>query len=219
MRMIRIFFGKKGESVYISHLDLQRVMARALRRSGLPVWYSQGFNPHIYMSFALPLSLGHASEVEAVDCKTESKETDFSAYLPALNKALPKGIEAYKIAEPVHTAAEIAKAEYYILYPSQGEEAVRRAVEGYAALPEAMVLRKTKRSEQQVDLKTLGVAPELQKGEYDGVYIKVILPAGNEGNINPDLLCGLLRERFGMPMEDAVVLRTKVLTADGKEFC
>ena len=51
MNTVRIWFTKTGEASYISLLDLQRVMGRALKRSGLPVWYTLGFNPHIYMTF------------------------------------------------------------------------------------------------------------------------------------------------------------------------
>ena len=58
---VRIRFEKTGEAAYISLLDLQRVFHRILKRSGLPVYYTQGFNPHIYLSFACPLSLGQES--------------------------------------------------------------------------------------------------------------------------------------------------------------
>ena len=51
-----------NEASYISLLDMQRVMQRVLKRSGLPVWHTLGFNPHIYMTFACPLSLGQESQ-------------------------------------------------------------------------------------------------------------------------------------------------------------
>ena len=73
---VRIWFTKTGEASYISLLDLQRVMQRALKRSGLPVWYTLGFNPHIYMTFACPLPLGQESLVESVDVKTETEAPD-----------------------------------------------------------------------------------------------------------------------------------------------
>ena len=50
MTTIRLWFTKTGEASYISLLDLQRVMQRAFKRSGLPAWYTMGFNPHIYMT-------------------------------------------------------------------------------------------------------------------------------------------------------------------------
>ena len=74
MITVRISFEKKNEASYISLLDMQRVMQRILKRSGLPVWHTLGFNPHIYMTFACPLSLGQESECECVDVKTEAEK-------------------------------------------------------------------------------------------------------------------------------------------------
>ena len=83
---------KKNEASYISLLDLQRVMQRVLKRSGLPVWHTLGFNPHIYMTFACPLSLGQESECECVDVKTEAEAPDFAQWQTALNAIMPAGI-------------------------------------------------------------------------------------------------------------------------------
>lgn len=220
MRTLRIFFAKTGEAAYISHLDLQRVFARALRRSGLPVWYSQGFNPHIYMSFALPLSLGQESVCEAVDCRTEAEGEDFAAYTAPLDEALPKGIEVQRITFPQHAAGEIAAAVYHIRYP--GAAGLAAAVQRYNALPAAMVVRKTKRSQQEIDLKlplpTLQLLPD-EPGQTAGPALAVQLPAGGESNLNPALLCGFLEEQFGLPAGEAAILRKAVLLADGRPFC
>ena len=62
MRCVRVWFHKTGPIRYISHLDLMRTMTRAIRRSRIPLWYTEGFNPHPYMTFALPLSLGMQRE-------------------------------------------------------------------------------------------------------------------------------------------------------------
>ena len=63
----RIFYRKTGRAKYISHLDLARCMQRAVKRTGLPVWYTVGFNPRLYLGFALPLPLGQESVCETVD--------------------------------------------------------------------------------------------------------------------------------------------------------
>ena len=76
MNTVRIKFQKTGLSIFFSHLDLQKVMQRALKISGLPVWYSKGFNPHIYMTFTLPLSLGHESLCESFDFRLEEEMTE-----------------------------------------------------------------------------------------------------------------------------------------------
>ncbi|MBQ9964192.1 MAG: DUF2344 domain-containing protein, partial [Clostridia bacterium] len=59
---MRITFSKTGSARYISHLDLNRTMTRAVRRAGLPIWYTEGFNRHPYLTFAAPLSLGYEGE-------------------------------------------------------------------------------------------------------------------------------------------------------------
>ena len=58
MRNVRIWFVKDFECRYISHLDLNRTMLRALHKSKLPIWHTEGFNPHPFATFPLPLSLG-----------------------------------------------------------------------------------------------------------------------------------------------------------------
>ena len=62
MITVRISFEKKNEASYISLLDLQRVMQRVLKRSGLPVWHTLGFNPHIY-DLCLPAFAGAGERV------------------------------------------------------------------------------------------------------------------------------------------------------------
>ena len=113
MSTIRIKFQKTGLSIFFSHLVLQKVMQRALKMSGLPVWYSKGFNPHIYMTFTLPLSLGHESECESVDFRLneEMAEADI---LKALEGTLPQGIELVSAQAPDYDARSIMFAKYDI---------------------------------------------------------------------------------------------------------
>ena len=69
MPNLRVFYEKTGRAKYISHLDINRCMQRALRRAEIPVWYTEGFNPHPYTTFALPLSLGYESLCETMDLR------------------------------------------------------------------------------------------------------------------------------------------------------
>ena len=127
MITVRISFKKRNEASYISLLDLQRVMQRVLKRSGLPVWHTLGFNPHIYMTFACPLSLGQESECECVDVKTEAEAPDFAQWQTALNAIMPTGIEVYRV-EPVKMKADaIAYACYRIRYPASAAPLLERA--------------------------------------------------------------------------------------------
>ena len=93
MKNVRVWFEKKGAVRYISHLDLTRNMARGLKLSGLPVWYTEGFNPRIYMTYAMPLSLGVCGERECMDIRL-TEAVPFSELTVRLNTCLPRGLRA-----------------------------------------------------------------------------------------------------------------------------
>ena len=193
MITVRISFEKKNEASYISLLDLQRVMQRVLKRSGLPVWHTLGFNPHIYMTFACPLSLGQESECECVDVKTEAEAPDFEQWKAALNAIMPAGI--------------------VITYPA----AAAAALDAYNALESAPVEKHGKKGNKIIELKDY--IPQVEyTTEGDSLHIDLCMPAAQELNLNPSLLTGFLEEKFGLPAVSANILRKKFLTADKQLF-
>ena len=96
----RIRFQKEGRGIYLSHLDLMRTMQRAFQRAGLRLRHTEGFNPHPYISVALPLSLGVESQVELLDFELLPPDDVLLPTLPErLTGKLPLGItvlEAYR---------------------------------------------------------------------------------------------------------------------------
>ena len=76
VRSVRIRFAKGGATLYVSHLDLAKTMTRAIRRSGIPVWFSEGFNPIPRLVFASSLSVGCAGEREVLDIKIVEEMSD-----------------------------------------------------------------------------------------------------------------------------------------------
>ena len=106
---------------FISHLDMTRFMARAIRRAELPVWYTEGFNPHLYMTFALPLSLGFESEYEVVDIRLLDDNYDISVLPQKLNEVCPPYIHFFDAAEPIKKAGDVAAAEFSITFDDAGE--------------------------------------------------------------------------------------------------
>ena len=114
-----IEFTKTGRMAYISHLDLARVFLRALRMSGLRPAYSQGFNPHPKMSFALPLSLGQSSVCELLEIETVC-ECDVDSAISDLNARLPDDIHVLSMRKkpdsfPKSLASYVSAAQYEIL--------------------------------------------------------------------------------------------------------
>ena len=111
MRCVRIKFSKSGSMIYISHLDVNRLMTRAVRRAKLPMWYTEGFNPHPYIAFALPLPLGQSSESEFMDIRVTGDMTD-DEIVARLREVMPQGIEIISAGESVHSSNAIASACY-----------------------------------------------------------------------------------------------------------
>ena len=213
MITVRISFEKKNEASYVSLLDLQRVMQRILKRSGLPVWHTLGFNPHIYMTFACPLSLGQESECECVDVKTEAENPDFAHWKEALNAIMPAGILVTRVAPVEMKADRIAYACYEITYPA----AAAAVLDQYNALESAPVEKHGKKGNKIIELKDhIPQVEYTRKG--DSVCISLCLPAAQELNLNPSLLTGFLEEKFGLPTSSAAILRKKFLTADKQLF-
>ena len=70
---VRATFEKRRRAKYISHLDLMRCMQRAFKRAGVPIWYTEGFNPHAYLMFPLALSLGCESGCECMDFRIDGE--------------------------------------------------------------------------------------------------------------------------------------------------
>ena len=92
MHKNRLLFRKSGRAVYISHLDLMATFQRAFLRSGVEVWHTEGFNRHVYVSIALPLSVGYSSDCEILEFNLED-DTPLARVPERLNAVLPEGVE------------------------------------------------------------------------------------------------------------------------------
>lgn len=147
MRMLGVF--EKGMRLrHIGHLDIQRSMQRALRRSGLPVAYSKGFHPHILITFASALSTGSAGKREIMDVQLDEAVTP-EQFLSQLNRALPPDMQLSFARElPDNHPALMAtlQAAAYTLMPSDASfcRQVMDRLDDFLAQDEIMVDRKTK---------------------------------------------------------------------------
>lgn len=215
MKTVRVFFEKSGRAVYISHLDLTRAMSRALARSGLPVWYTQGFHPHLYMTFALPLSLGVTGRYESVDFRLLG-EVPYDEIVRRLDEALPEGLHAVSAGEPVMEPKEIAWADYSIELlcdPEQGEQAVAQL----EALPELLSEKRSKKGIKTVDIRPMFSVLGIEKKER-GVTMKLRCRAGVETNLNPALVIENLSRVTGLTIVQSKLTREAVLRADLELF-
>ena len=215
MITVRISFEKKNEASYISLLDLQRVMQRVLKRSGLPVWHTLGFNPHIYLSFTCPLSLGQESLCESCEVKTEQETIDPQTWIDALQPLMPRGIVITKIAPAVEKVGEIETAAYEVTMPASSAI----ALDAYNNAEHAEVTKKTKRGQKTLELKNY-LDRIAYTVEGDTVRFTAMLPCGSGEalSLNPSLLTDFLRTQGAAPVWQCRVLRTHLYNKAGKDF-
>ena len=219
MKNVRVFFEKHGPCKYISHLDTNRVMLRAIGKSRLDIWFTEGFNRHAYITFALPLSLGFASTCESMDFRVLDDNEDLSSIPERLNACLPDGIRVYKCIESVHKPADIESAEYAVTLEDTSNNISAKELSdklnAFLGLPEILVDKKTKKGMKQVDLKQyiLGFCVK----DPDKTSFTLTLPAGATLNINPNLLINAFAEFIGAELY-ADVTRTGVYIKGGEDF-
>ncbi len=219
MRSIRLWFNKKDTAKYISHLDMTRCMTRAFRRTDIPLWYTEGFNPHPYLVFGLPLPLGVEAERETLDIRLNDDNYPNEKVLEELNNAMVPGIEFTEIKAPVHKAIDIFKGEYSVEIPYSGDtkafcEKIKNVIENQPVTYE----KKTKKKE----IKVINVSEYIT--DFRAVYHenKVVLyftlPAGNDFTVNPVSFCNALFKILGEENILHRITRHKLLMKDGKEF-
>lgn len=200
---------------FISHLDMTRFMSRVIRRAELPVWYTEGFNPHLYMTFALPLSLGFESEYEVVDIRLIDDSYPIDTLCDKLNAVCPPYIRFFDAAEPPHKAGDVAAAEFSIVFDDNGE--IGDALNQFLNRDSITVLKKTKKG----DIKELEVADKIKSFSVDvtvnNTVLNITLPAGSSENLNPELFLNKFFEENGK-YYCYVINRTAILDTSGNLF-
>ncbi len=207
MRNVRIIYKKKSLLKFISHLDMNRFMTRVLRRTDIPFWYTEGFNTHLYINFALPLSLGFESDYEIMDLKITDDEYSFAQIKEKIERVMPEYIEIVSVAAPWMKNSEIAYAEFCIEFENDD---FARVLNAFLSREEIMIEKKNKKGV----IKTVNLAEKIRRFStynIDGkTVLKITLPAGSSENINPVLLLDALKNENGyLPEYD--IIRHSVL--------
>ncbi len=197
MKNVRIWFKKDYECRYISHLDLNRCMLRALHKSKLPIWHTEGFNPHPFVTFPLPLSLGFRGTNECMDVKLEDDNYSYEEIITKLNNCLPKGLRVFNVTEPVMKAGEIAYADFTlkISYDKISSDKICSHLKDLFALKKIEIEKKSKKGIKIIDIKP-GIK-SYEVAENSGfAELNIILSAGSIDNINPNLIISALEKYF-----------------------
>lgn len=216
---VRLFFEKTGMAKFISHLDTVRLFTRAMKRAGVPIWFTEGFNPHAFMSFAMPLSLGFESYCETVDFRL-TEEVDLDELTERLNKALPVDVKVTKIAIPWLSPNDIRWAEYKIIF-NNPDSALLESVEKILSSQEIIALKKAKQGRRKVE-KEVNIKEHIKSYELtrdnEKLVLSTVLSSGTSININPMLLIGALVKDTETDEQDVDIIKVQSFTENMEIF-
>lgn len=219
MRSVRIWFNKKDTAKYISHLDMTRCMTRAFRRTDIPLWYTEGFNPHPHLVFGLSLPLGVEALREPLDIRLNDDDYPLERVIEQLNSVMVPGMEFLEIREPENKPTEIFKGEYSVLIPCEsGAKELCDKIVDTVKNKTITFEKKTKKKE----IKLINVSEHITDFSYDhtdsAVKLYFKLPAGNDLTINPVSFCNALFEMIGEKGILHRITRHRLLMKNGSEF-
>lgn len=214
----RAFYKKYERTKYISHLDLYRAVQRTFQRAQIPVWYTEGYNPHIYLTFPMPIFLGCEGVEESFDFRTTvSMEPEELKQM--LNDAFPAGITITRIQAPIHRASEIAKADYTMLVSAKGvpHEALREKWDAFIGAEVIPAVKRTKKGPKEIDLKPMIFSHQTETAEK-GLLIRMQVQCGIEQNLNATLVTDTFAGKEGYDLDYHLIRRDAVMLEDGARF-
>lgn len=211
MFKMRFCFEKNGAAAYISHLDLMKALQRSFVRAGLPVKYSQGFNPHIEMSIVVPLSTGYETRCDLCDLDLVVDELPEN-FVESLNAVMPRGMKVLHAGAADRPVREIAYCSYEIILPKGDADAMKTLFEQPVTLE-----KRSKRGRREVNLQDYIKQLEFA-AEGENTICRCVLTAGNDP-LNPMYLTQALKNA-GLVEEDATAkyIRTGILDENCQIF-
>ena len=226
MREVRLRFSKTGRLKYISHLDINRAMSRALKRAGIPLWYTEGFNPHPSagecpaFSRACPLSLGVESLCESVDLRITGEITN-KEIKDRLNSVLPEDLKIIDVYDDFRDNSEIVYSDYVYKFEFADNDLALEKIKNVLSSDEILALKKGKQGRKRV-MKETNIKSFIDKYSIsirnDVIVLNIRLLAGPEKNLNPSLLFDTIIRLIDMDFEWKSIARISLLDKDYKEF-
>ena len=202
---------------FVSHLDMNRYFTRLIKVSKIPAWHTLGFNQHIYLTFALPLSLGMTTDYDVIDIKMNDDDFSDEMIVEALNKHAAEGLKILSAGPILMKTTELTYAKYTLLYKDEDSALLKKF--------ESMLLgnviiaqkkgKKGKVTELNLAEKIKNITTELTDGM---LKVEVVLPAGNTENINPSLFADAFCDMGERKPSEYIVNRNMLYNAEMEIF-
>lgn len=207
-----IKFTKESSIKFISHLDLMRTIQRVIRRADLPMEYSKGFNPHMAMSIAQPLSVGVYSDAEYMDIVLV-EELSEEEVINRLNAKTASGIKFLNAKKVVNVEGQkkvpqsmalVDAARFTIKMICKDANIVEEKMKALEKESQWTTIKKSKKGEKEVNLKTM-----IKKMKYwinnDELIINIVVSSGSREHLSPDLVANYIKNNIPEIEEDAFV--------------
>lgn len=225
-KLIRVKYKKEDEMIFISHLDLQRLLQRAFRRAKINLSYSEGFNPHPKMSYGNALALGVESQGEYVDIEIED-DIEVDEFLERINNQLPEGIKFIKGQEidpkTPSLSSVIVYGEYIFnidLDTPLSKEFVKSRVLNFVKSKEIIITKKNKKGKKvEVDIRPMIRNFDLVSLDDNRVTFVSTIATGSKANLNINILIPQILDMLNLdmdPREVGVLRRDLYKVEDGQ---
>lgn len=217
---IRIKFAKRGYMKFIGHLDTMRYFQKVMRRANVDMAYSEGFNPHQIMSFAAPLGVGLTSEGEYLDIEVHSTDSS-DIMVKRLNEQMVEGMEVLSYRQLPDTSKNamsiVAAADYQVTFREGYEPdfAIEENFNKFIAQESINVIKKTKKSEKEVDIRNNIYYAEVKD---EMIFMKLASASGEY--LKPELVMKAFYEYMGIELKEFAieVKRMEVYAKEDDEF-
>lgn len=214
MKNVRLIYSKKDRMRFVSHLDMTRFMSRMIQKAKIPVWYTEGFNKHIYVTFALPLSLGFESDYEIMDFRLDDDAFSLEETRARLQGVFPEYIKIIDLFEPTMKTGEIAFADFRVAFETKEPDFSKR-LNDFLSQGEILVSKKNKKGA----ISEIDIAPKIKKYsvlQNDETVLEITLSAGSKDNVNPQIIFSAMEKQGVLP--NFSVCRTAVYNENLKLF-
>jgi|LSQX01.1.fsa_nt_gb radical SAM-linked protein len=204
---VRLRYAKGDEIKYISHLDTLKLFERASRRCGLPVAYTEGFNPRPRFVFGNPLPVGVTSECEFVDIYFD-KDMDPDKVVSDLNSVMPKGLRVLAgkvLSEDADNIMNVVSRSEYVVKVDMPEEDARKVIDVYEENSPLVIVKKSKNREREMDIR-----PMVHNLTFKDAAFSIVTDAGNTSNLRPEVAIKALCGQVGVEVKITGIHRTKL---------
>lgn len=205
--MKRLFLAiTKGEEIrFLGHLDYLRTMERVVVRSGIPIAFSEGFNPHMKISLDSALAVGVTADPLYMEIKLE-KDMPIEEVKERMQREMPKGMTIYHIEESAQEWPKFVAFFNEDAYEMEGPvkegadaESAKEAIARFNALPSFIYQRVTPKKVREMDVKPMIMEPMKVRIEGERAYLTFSLIRSNTGTVQPKDVWKMLAESFGLP--------------------